>query len=209
MSTIATSGRWWRTAASSSSAVPAWATTSNPASTSSRAMPSRRRTESSARTTAGSRGVQQGPDRVAGQLFLRDEAEGAARPSAGPERGWPRGSRSARRAVAARRARARGRPRSLRRRAARCRAGRGPGGGRARPQAGGAVACLADHDEPVGLEQRARLGPEAGVVVDDEDGGHSRRSCHAPATPLQGYPGKRRAKRSESGPGAACRRRSG
>ena len=47
MSTIATSGLWARTLRSSSSASPAWPTTSIPASSSRRAAPSRSSTESS------------------------------------------------------------------------------------------------------------------------------------------------------------------
>src|SRR6201994_3970649 len=94
MSTTATSGRYASVLRTRSTASPAWATTSNPASASNRAMPSRSRTSSSPittragvdtaspysygglRTTTRLRHLvelQQSPQRRVGKLVLRNE----------------------------------------------------------------------------------------------------------------------------------------
>ena len=79
-----------------------------------------------------------------------------------------------------------------------------------RSEAGRAVARLADHGEPVRLEQGARLDPEAGVVVDDENGVHASDRGMPTAGRATGLTRHRdRATRSECGRGAGSRRRAG
>ena len=56
------------------------------------------------------------------------------------------------------------------------------------PDGGGAVLCLTDDIEPFGFEQGARVCAEAGVVVDDEHGGHAQHGGTARAICPYGYP---------------------
>ena len=143
--------------------------------------PPRRAAERSLRAAAASRRPgrwsvmppDQGPDRRARELVLRDEPEGPAVWRPGDLGRWRRETRSARRTAADRRPQAPAPPRTPRCPAARYRAARNPVGASGRPPGRGPVLGLADHVETVGLEQRSRLEAEAGVVVDDEHAVHA------------------------------------
>src|SRR5256885_9560064 len=190
-STIATSGLCARTFRRRSSGSPAWATTSKPASSSRRTTPSRNRTESSAITTrmAGASLVDEGGYELARQVALRHEPARAAAAHERPEVG----------AVAARgehddggRLHA-GEPR---RDVEPIQVGKvhveqhelGVQLGR-RLQRGGPALGLADHVEPLGLEEQAGARAERRVVVHDQDGmRHVTDSARNQGVCLYGYP---------------------
>ena len=210
MSTIATSGRCSRTAASSSSAVQAWATTLNPASTSRRAMPSRSSTESSART------IRRRHDASASaRIAAPDSSSLRMNPSAPLVASRPPNSVASRLEVsttkrsAGRRPPARGRHRTLRCPAARCRAGRGPGcrfrGGR-----GPAPSPASPTTSKPSASSRARAWARkrawsSTMRIRD----HATRSCHAIAARSTGLARKPRARPSECGRAIGSRRPAG